>query len=402
VWVGHSEEEDSEEEQQQAVMIPMPGQDLVSVGAMVVGTGMYGFQDGAAAGARFGTVFAMLCLPDKRVLVADMDNHRIRVLSADLQQVSTVAGDGGNGHRDGAAAQAQFHGPAGLALLTDGRVLVADYHNHRIRVLSADLQQVSTVGTVWRGRYGAYRDGAAAQALFNHPFGFALLTDGRVLVADQDNNCIRVLSADLQQVSTVAQAQFHIPSGLALLTDGRVLVADQLNDRIRVLSADLQQVSTVAGDGERGHRDGAAAQAQFHSPTRLALLPDGRVLVTGNNHIRVLSADLQQVSTLTNVGELNPSSFELLPDGRLLVSTSAKRIRVLEGFPAALLSTKPSHKRPKKTNQQQQKEKKRALAGGARSSGRLMPKRSRSGASSSSSSMAAPSSSDSEGEGRAY
>ena len=43
-----SEEEDSEEEQE-AVMIPMPGQDLVSVGAMVVGTGGYGFQDGAAA-----------------------------------------------------------------------------------------------------------------------------------------------------------------------------------------------------------------------------------------------------------------------------------------------------------------------------------------------------------------
>ena len=36
-----------EEEDEQAVMIPMPGQDLVSVGAMVVGTGEWGFQDGA-------------------------------------------------------------------------------------------------------------------------------------------------------------------------------------------------------------------------------------------------------------------------------------------------------------------------------------------------------------------
>ena len=125
------------------------------------------------------------------------------------------------------------------------------------------------------------------------------------------------------------------------------------------------------------------------------------MLVTDEDNpcIRVLSADLQQVSTLTNVGELgDPRALELLPDGRLLVSTTASRIRVLEGFPAALLSTKPSHKPPKKTKQQlQQEKKKRALAGGARSSGRLVPKRSRSGASSSSS-MAAPSSSDSEGE----
>ena len=77
--------------------------------------------------------------------MADHINDRIRLLSADLQEVSTVAGDGEEGHRDGAAAQARFHCPQGLALLPDGRVLVADHGNHRIRLLSADLQQVSTV-----------------------------------------------------------------------------------------------------------------------------------------------------------------------------------------------------------------------------------------------------------------
>ena len=102
------------------------------------------------------------------------------------------------------------------------------------------------------------------------------------------------------------------------------------------------------------------------------------------------------MSTLTNVGELNNlSTLKLLPDGRLLVGGN-NRIHVLEGFPAALLGAKPSYKRPKRTNQQLQKEKKkRALAGGASSTGRLVPKRSRSGASSS---TAAPSSSESEGE----
>ena len=174
-------------------------------------------------------------------------------------------------------------------------------------------------------------------------------------------------------------------------------MADEGNHRIRVLSADLQQVSTVAGDGEGAHRDGAAAQAQFHCPSGLALLTDGRVLVSDfyNHRIRVLSADLQQVSTLTNADELGfPTAIELLPDGRLLVGGN-NRIRVLEGFPTALLGTKPSHKPPKKKNQ---KKKKRALAGGASSSGRLVPKRSRSGASSSSSAAAMASSSDSEGE----
>jgi glucose/arabinose dehydrogenase len=141
------------------------------------------------------------------------------VLSADLQLVSTVAGNGERGHRDGAAAQAQFRYPRGLTLLPDGRVMLADEGNHRIRLLSADLQHVSTVAG--DGEMG-HRDGAAAQA------------------------------------------QFTLPRGLALLPDGRVLVADALNHRIRLLSADLQQVSTVAGNGEGAHRDGAVAQAQFN------------------------------------------------------------------------------------------------------------------------------------------
>ena len=207
------------------------------------------------------------------------------------------------------------------------------------------------------------------------------------------------------QDGAAAQARFHCPRGLTLLPDGRLLVVDSGNHRIRVLSADLQHVSTVAGDGEEGHQDGAAAQAQFNCLISLALLPDGRVLVTdeGNRRIRVLSSDLQQGSTLTNAGELddlNLDSLQLLPDGRLLVGAGT-RICVLEGFPAALLGTKPSHKQPKKTKQQLlQEKKKRALAGGASaSSGGAsscgpVPKRSRSGASSSSAAAAAVSSSD--------
>jgi hypothetical protein len=60
VW--GSEEEDSEE--QEDGIVPIPVQDLVNVGAMVVGTGAHGFQDGAAAGARGGSIFGLLQLPD--------------------------------------------------------------------------------------------------------------------------------------------------------------------------------------------------------------------------------------------------------------------------------------------------------------------------------------------------
>ena len=157
-------------------------------------------------------------------------------------------------------------------VLSDGRILIADCWNDRICMLSADLQQVTTVaGAGTRG----YRDGAAAQATFYYPSGLAVLPDGRVLVSQ--DHCIRVLSADLQEVTTVAgtgaeghqdgagaQARFYCPRGMLVLPDNRVLVADLWNDRILVLSADLQEVTTEAGGGDGGtgmrqHRPGSLA-----------------------------------------------------------------------------------------------------------------------------------------------
>ena len=143
--VGDAEQWEDSEDEHDGVIMPMLGHELVTMSA-TVGSGEEGFQDGAAAEAKFsGGIYGMLCLPDGCVLVADTGNNRIRLLSADLQEVSTVAGDGEEGHRDGAAAQARFAYPTGLALLPDGRVLVVDEFNHCIRLLSADLQEVSTV-----------------------------------------------------------------------------------------------------------------------------------------------------------------------------------------------------------------------------------------------------------------
>ena len=388
---------------EEQVVIPMPGQELVTM-TLAFGSGIRGFHDGCEVEAAFTEVYAILRRPDGTVLLADYLNHSIRMMSPDLGEVTTVAGDGEAGHTDGVAAQARFSCPRDLALLPDGRVLVTDQEGGcRLRLLSADLREVSTVaGGLW-----GHQDGAAAQAQFDTPKGIELLPDGRILVADSGNRCIRMLSTDLLQVSTVAgdgvegfrdgaaaQARFANPSSLKLLPDGRVLIADEeadeeadgLGNRIRVLSADLQEVSTVAGDGKKGHRDGPAAHARFSNPGGLAMLPDGRVLVTDDydSRIRVLSADLQDVTTLTIDDFHQASCFEVLPDGRVLVASDDTCICVLEGLVPLEMGPKPAAKPPKKVV-------KRALA--ARSLGPAL-KRGRSGAGLSS--TAAPASSDSD------
>lgn len=148
------------------------------------------------------------------------------------------------------------------------------------------------------------REGAGMQARFSDPYALAVDGSGVVFVADAgDNNRIRRVHAD-GRVDTLAgtgegwrdgpalQAQFHTPSGIALDAAGNVYVADTGNNRIRRIGTD-GMVSTLAGEGTRGFADGPAAQARFDAPMGVAVDAAGRVYVadTYNDRIRVIDTD---------------------------------------------------------------------------------------------------------------
>lgn len=79
-----------------------------------------------------------------RVFIADTYNHKIKVLDPATRQVTTLAGTGKAGHKDGAARGAHFFEPGGLSVA--GRTLyVADTNNHAIRTIDLETLQVSTL-----------------------------------------------------------------------------------------------------------------------------------------------------------------------------------------------------------------------------------------------------------------
>ncbi|HEY5850554.1 MAG TPA: gluconolaconase [Lysobacter sp.] len=210
-------------------------------------------------------------------------------------RLELLAGDGVSGTRDGAAAQARFADPYGVARASDGTLFIADAgDSNRIRRIGRD-GVVSTVA----GSAEGFVDGAGTAAAFNTPSGLAIDTAGNLYVADTGNHAIRKVSPQ-GIVSTVAgtgapgyrdgpgaQAQFNGPIGVAVDKDGRVYVADTYNDRIRVIAPD-GTVSTLAGGERPGYQDGLGTQARFDTPTGLAIDGFGRVWVadTRNNAVR--------------------------------------------------------------------------------------------------------------------
>ncbi|HAI47649.1 MAG TPA: hypothetical protein DCM50_13300 [Stenotrophomonas sp.] len=103
----------------------------------VAGDGVDGLREGAGAQARFADPYALAIDAQGVAYIADAgDNNRIRRLYPD-GRVDTLAGNG-EGWRDGPALQAQFHTPSGIALDAAGNVYVADTGNHRIRRIGTD------------------------------------------------------------------------------------------------------------------------------------------------------------------------------------------------------------------------------------------------------------------------
>jgi hypothetical protein len=100
----------------------------------------FGDIDGAAGLARLQHCLDVAADGDK-LYVADTYNHKIKVIDAKTGQTKTVAGTGQPGTSD---SPAQFHEPAGLAVLR-GKLFVADTNNHLLRSIDLTTRNVTTL-----------------------------------------------------------------------------------------------------------------------------------------------------------------------------------------------------------------------------------------------------------------
>ena len=218
----------------------------------VAGTGSPGFSgdSGPATAAQLNFPAGIAVTADGGYLIADNDNHRVRRVSAG-GTITTVAGTGAPGFAgdNGPANAAQLNDPGGVAVAADGGYLIADINNHRVRRVSADGTITTLAGT---GAAGFSGDGGpAAAAQLDNPIGVAVTGDGGALIADRLNHRVRrVTPAGL--ITTVAgtgtegfagdggaatSAQLNRPIGVAVTPGGDYLVADTSNHVVRLVDA---------------------------------------------------------------------------------------------------------------------------------------------------------------------
>jgi sugar lactone lactonase YvrE len=272
------------------------------------GSGAATLADGAAPQAAFNSPRGVALHPNGTVWIADAGNHRIRVIQPPAM-VTTLAGSTA-GYLDGSGSTARFNAPTGLAIDAAGVGYVADAGNNRIRKLTA----IGAVSTLAGDGAAGFQDGTGLGARFNSPGAVALDAAGNLWVADTGNHRIRKITPQGKVTTPAgsgllgwldgvgAVARFSSPYGIAVDGFGAVWVADTGNQRIRKLTPE-GTTTTAAGSGAAGFSDGQAMQAAFNQPTGIAVDAIDRVWVVDRANARIRRLQSGSVTTAAGTGQ---------------------------------------------------------------------------------------------------
>ncbi len=171
------------------------------------GPGSFGGDSGPATSALLFHPGDMVIDPQGDLLFTDQGNNRIRKIQTVTGIITTIAGigpsdpsTGGFAGDGGLAISAQFFTPSALALDACGNLYVTDHYNNRVRMISTAgiITTVAGSGSTGIGVGGFGGDGGlATSALLHQPNGVVVDGSGRLLIADQENQRIRIITGNV-------------------------------------------------------------------------------------------------------------------------------------------------------------------------------------------------------------
>ena len=191
-----------------------------------------------------------------RVWVAMAGIHQLWTLDPRTGAVEVAGGTTNEGLLDGPLTEAWLAQTSGLAVDGD-RLWVADSETSSLRYVEDGVVRTA-VGT---GLFDfGFRDGAADEALLQHPLGVTALPDGSVVVCDTYNGAVRRWADG--ELTTIASGLAE-PSGAVVAGEHLVVVESAAHRLTRVPLAGVVEVAGFAHTTQRPVTEIAAGEVEL-------------------------------------------------------------------------------------------------------------------------------------------
>jgi len=268
----------------------------------------YSGDGGPAIRARLNEPYGIAIDKAANVYIADRHNHCVRRVEGASGVITTFAGNGAAGFSGdgGPASRAGMVEPNGLALEpAHDRLFIADVADHRVRVVDLATGTISTFAGTGAAQHSG--DGGPATAAGIHGArAVKAAADGTVYILERQGSTLRAVDSRSGIITTLAgtgargysgdgglarDAVFDAPKELALDPGGDILIVDTENHAIRRIYAANGIVETIAGGRKSAEGDGGPAEAAgLGRPHGAAVGPDGAIYIgdTENHRIRKL------------------------------------------------------------------------------------------------------------------
>lgn len=258
--------------------------------------------------------------PGQRLYIADSDHNRILVSDLNGRLIQAI-GDGKEGFADGAATEAEFRQPQGLALSIDGKTLfVADTRNHAVRAVELASGKVTTIAGTGKQLDALPKNGAkATETALASPWD--LVEVGKTLfitmagvhqvwAMDPEKGTIAIYAGTsregIDDGNRLTEATLAQPSGIT--TDGKYLYwVDPESSAVRMGPVNGDgNVETLTGTGlfDYGDKDGQGKSAKLQHPQGITI--SGNTLYisdTYNHKVKALDLVSHNVTTVAGDGE---------------------------------------------------------------------------------------------------
>jgi len=289
----------------------------------IAGTGAPGFQGDGGIGdkSQVNNPYGLVRGPDGALYICDIDNHAIRRLDLRTKKLTTVAGTlGKKGYSGdgGPATAALLNQPYEIRFDKAGHMYFVEMPNQVVRRVDKKTKIITTIAGTGQPGFGG-DGGPAVKAQMRQPHSIAFDPQGRLMICDIGNHRVRRIDMKTGVIESwlgtgerkptpdgapLAGTPVNGPRAIDLDPQGNMYMALREGNAVYKVDVKAGKFVHLAGTGDKGYTGdgGDAKKAALSGPKGIAWSPDGGVYIADTESHTIRRIDLKTGLIRTVIG----------------------------------------------------------------------------------------------------